>query len=282
MPSVLITGKGTGGSWQVRGEQLAVAMGAKALPRATRFNGADVLVCVKRVRDDTLDAIRTSRKPWIWDAVDAWPQQQGNAGNLWTRDEAVKWLRAEIERLKPNAIVFPTRAMLDDSGFEGPAIVLPHHAWPKYARPNPVREKVATIGYEGGAQYLGDWIGILESECVRRGWRFAVNGDLRECDIGVALRHQTGYPPMHWKSNCKLANLQALGLPAVCSPERGYIEFGAGVEFYVTSRVDLAKAFDTLADVDVRKHIAARMASAAPRIEQVAGEYSKWIARLNF
>jgi hypothetical protein len=189
----------------------------------------------------------------------------------------------EIARLKPDAIVFPTRAMQVDSGYTGPSLVLPHHAWPKY-QANVVRENVSAVGYEGGAHYLGAWRPVLERECARRGWRFVVNGDMTQCDIGIALRDAAGYPPRSWKSNCKLANLQALGIPAVVSPERGYEEFGSEggeyVAFFPGDPVDLVQAFDRLTDFETRKKIAAIMLRAAPRLADVAVEYAQWLDQL--
>lgn len=276
---ILITGKGgKTGSWHVRGEQLGRAIGATIAPKHTDFRGADLAIVVKRVQPETLDALRKRGTPWVYDIVDAWPQPQGNA---WRLEQAVAWLHGEIERLRPNAVVFSTSTMLMDSRFAGPALVLPHHAWPKYERTAP-RETVGVVAYEGAEAYLGAWRPALDAECERRGWRFVVNGDMQAADIGVALRHDKGYPARRWKSNCKLANLQALGIPAVCTIESAYLEFGSEAETLVDDPAELAGAFDLISDFAAREELGALMHAATPRLEVVAEEYGRWIRQLNF
>jgi hypothetical protein len=269
---ILVTGKGTSGSWRVRGEQLGAAIGARVKPRASDLRGFDAVVVVKRVSAETLAAIRSSGVRFIYDIVDAWPQPEGNS---WSEDRAITWLRGELKRLQPSTVVFTTSAMREDSGWEGPSLVLPHHAWPRYSR-NPERP-VEIVGYEGGARYLGAWRAHVERECRKRGWRFQVNGDMRRCDIGIALREDAGHPARRWKSNCKLANLQALGVPAVCSPECGYLEFGSGAELYAEDPADLAMALDICADAQHRKQAAAVMHQATPTLKRVAEQYRSWL-----
>ncbi len=74
---------------------------------------------------------------------------------------------------------------------------------------NPIREKVAKVGYEGAPLYLGQWREAIETECRRRGWQFVTNPrQLSDLDIVVSLRggKYDGYQPRAWKSNIKLAN----------------------------------------------------------------------------
>jgi len=275
---IAVTGKGTSGSWKVRGVQLGTAIEADVLPRHSDFSGHDLVVAIKRIPPELVEALKRSKKPWVWDIVDAWPQPVGNS---WSEIEAVMWLRAEIDRLKPAAIVFPNSQMLHDSLWSGPYLVLPHHAWPKY-HPVKTRQMVHTVGYEGGDRYLGYWHQIIEWECKKRGWYFSFNGNMEDCDIGIALRCEQGYPAQHWKSNCKLANLQALAIPAICSPEKSYKEFGSGAESFVLAPEDLAKALDGLSAYQDRVLIGASMSRAAPRLEAVAKDYRRWLEQLNF
>lgn len=277
--SVVVTGWGNSGSWEVRGRQLGSAMGARVewrVQHAELLTDADVVIYIKRVNNAALAAIRASGKPWVWDIVDAWP----NPGdNRWDKKLSLIWLQGELRRLRPNAIVVPTKMMLHDSGWEGKSLVLPHHAWPKY-KPYALREKVVNVGYEGMTAYLGKWNAMLQEECKLRGWNFSI-GDLSDSDIGIALRNDTSYANKFWKSNCKLANIQALGIPAVCSSEESYQEFGSGEESFVETRGQLVLAFDRLSDVKERSRIRSQMVAAAPRLESVAKEYSEWLA-LNF
>jgi hypothetical protein len=273
---ILVTGKGgKAGSWKIRGEQLGAAIGAEVMSFAemAEIKAADIVVVVKRTPGEVIRKIRWAGKPWVYDIVDAWPQPSGNE---WDRHTCQRWLRAHLADLGPTAVVFPTSRMLEDSGWLGPALVLPHHAWPKYEQ-QPVAEKIERIGYEGDPNYLGRWHRIVARECNRRGWTLVINGDLASCQIGLALRGAQGYPCGAWKANTKLANLQALGLPAVVSPEWSYREFGSGLEFPVISEADLIAAFDELEDFELRKRISQAGRVSAPRLADVAATFRRFL-----
>lgn len=261
---ILVTGNGKSGSWRIRGEQLGAAIGATVWPNACvpDIRRHDLTVCVKRVADGIL---ANPGRRWVWDIVDAWPQPHGNN---WSRDQAVSWLRDVIRRNRPYAMVFPTTQMQQDSGFDGPSLVLPHHAWPKYQRQH-VAEKVTAIGYEGAEHYLGRWRPILEAECNARGWEFIVNGDLTRCQIGIALRDCTGYAPYAWKSNVKLANFQALGIPAIVSPQVSYREFG-GRFLEVESKEHLSSCLSALAG-------GVGGGPLPPQLADAARTYKEWL-----
>lgn len=269
---ILVTGAGRSGSWQVRGEQLGRAIGAVVKPLADLADcrGADLVVIVKRPPAATLDAVRRSGMPWVWDVVDAWPQ--GHHPDMDER-QAKRWLRAQLEALQPTAVVWPTWRMQDDARWEGPQIALPHHGWPKYHR-REVSDTIRAVGYEGG-NYLGRWRQVLEQECALRGWQFVVNGDMQQVDVGVALRDGGGYPAAHWKSNCKLANLQHLGIPAICSPECGYMETQCGSELWASCAAELAAAFRELENDKRRRELAA--AARPIPLDQVAKTYRGWL-----
>lgn len=280
MPSVLITGTGkAGSSWTIRGEQLGQAIGATVIPMATaeQCRDADLIVVVKRTSDNILGPVLDSGRPWVWDVVDAWPQVPGRS---LTEADARAWLRGTLHRIRPSAIVWPTERMQADAGWDGPQMTLPHHAWPRYTQ-KPLRAAVEAVGYEGAEHYLGKWRGILQRLCSERGWRFVVNGDMQDADIGVALRDSGGYAAASWKSNCKLANLQALGIPAICSPECGYLETAAGGERWVRDEADLVMALDGLASLQARE--AARDAHRAHRIglTEIAARYAEWLSMLS-
>lgn len=275
---VLITGRGKGGSWQIRGVQLGEAIGAEVKSHADVSDcmGAKVVVGVKRIPDDLLKRIKAGGKPFVWDAIDAYPQP---VGNIWNRERCLDWLGQELLRLQPDAVVWPTQRAQADAGWTGPQMVLPHHAWPKY-QPVPTRQSVRTVGYEGGVAYVGRWQNAIKNECDLRGWAFVVNGDMQQADIGVALRDTAGYAPAHWKPGTKLANLQALGLPALCSREAGYQEIGSGSEYWIERREDLTAAFDELTPQPIRAGIAVRQQLAAPRLADVAKDYAAWLGTL--
>jgi hypothetical protein len=280
--SILVTGKGTSGSWVIRGQQLGAAVGATVIKNADQktMSQFDVVIAVKRVSDFMLADLASSGTPWIWDVVDAWPQPDGNA---WSRQRAVEWLRMEIRRLRPDGIIFPTTRMMEDADFVGPCMVLPHHANPKYVTmANIIREDVKTVGYEGAPHYLGKWRAAIDRECSVRGWHFIINGDLEECDIGVALRDVEGYPSPSWKSNVKLANLQALGIPAICSPEAGYVQFSSGTEQWVDDEKTLRSAFNVFSSYDYRLSVRQRMQDSIITIGRVREELLSWLALSKF
>lgn len=273
---IVVTGNGKAGSWRIRGEQLGAAMGIEVCPNAGKRDiaDADLVIVVKRTPDATIRHLRDLGKPWVFDCVDLWPQPYGND---WGRTDAIGWLRGTLDYLKPTGMVFPTRTMAFEAQFMGPQLYLPHHARPGL-EPQPVRQDVRAVVYEGQESYLGKWRGIVEFECAQRGWRFLVNpADIRDGDIGLALRDQTGWPATAWKSNVKLANMQAAGLPAVCSPERGYMETANGTESWVSSEADLTEAFDRLSSYEVRKKIQEEQIECAPRLETLAKVYAAWL-----
>lgn len=273
--NVLITGRGTSGSWRVRGEQLGAAIGAAVVPKALDVAGFDLAVVVKRSENDLLQRLRRADVPLIWDVVDAYPQP---AGNTWTRDQCMAWLRAEVQRIQPAGIVAATLAMARDcEEFGIPVLALPHHARPSLAR-NPIRDEVHVVGYEGAEHYLGRWRQVLESECARRGWRFVVNPpSLADLDIVVALRDVDGYAPRNWKSGVKAANAQGSGTPFIGCREAGYLETSCGCERWADTDKELVRAFDALTPQAERARVGGWMHAAAPLLSSVACTYAKWL-----
>jgi hypothetical protein len=274
---ILITGRGTGGSWQIRGVQLGQAIGATVEPQAKDVRGFDLIVLVKRCSPELVLRIRAARVPVVYDVVDAWPQP---LGNRWKRDECIAWLRQQVAYIRPAAIVAATRAMAEDCAeFGVPVLALPHHARPGQ-RVNPIRP-LRTVGYEGGVAYLGAWRQRLEVECNRRGLSFVLGpAELQELDIVVALREATGYAARQWKSNVKLANAQGSGTPVICNREAGYRETASGAEEWVDTAEELTASLDALAPTEVRHGRARHLLAAAPSIDAIATTYIEWLRKL--
>lgn len=272
---VLMTGRGSGGSWQVRGVQLGRAMGATVMPEARDGGTYDVVVLVKRNVRGLLDVPRRGGAPIVWDIVDAYPQPQGND---WERDECLAWLEQERLRVRPDAIVAATQAMARDcEQFGVPVLTLPHHARPGLRR-NPTRERVLTVGYEGAEHYIDKWRPVIEAECAQRGWRFVMQpAELADVDIVLALRDSTGYAPRFWKSGVKLANAQGSGTPIVCCREAGYLETHSGGEQWADTPQELAAAFDALTPHAARVEASRKLLAAAPTLERIADTYSSWL-----
>lgn len=278
MKRILVTGSGSSGSWRIRGEQLGAAIGADVVPRATAVQSYDLAILVKRPPLDLILRLQRLRVPIVWDVVDAWPQPQGND---WPERQCKAWLAERIGLIKPVAIVAATQAMAQDcAAFGVPVHWLPHHARPGLGV-NPIRELVTQVGYEGGAQYLGDWRPFLEHACAARGWVFHVEPNaITDLDIVVALRDQRGYAPRVWKSNVKLANAQGSGTPIICNLEAGYLETRSGGEVFADTRDDVLAALEALTPHAERAARARQLLAGARRLEDVAAEYLGWLREL--
>lgn len=275
--NILVSGSGASGSWVIRGEQLGRAIGATVIPKARDVAAFDLAVLVKRPSEELVARVHKAGIPLVWDVVDSWPQPQGND---WCEAEALGWLKAKFNEIRPTAIVAATRAMADDCAeFGVPVLCLPHHARPGLKRV-PIRP-MKVVGYEGGEPHLGTWAKWLHGECKRRGWRFVINPtSITECDVLVALREKTGYAPTNWKSNVKLANAQAAGIPIICAPEAGYIETASGAEWFCETRDQVRSALDALEPMTTRAAISSHMVTAEPRLSEVAKTYRAWLNTL--
>ncbi len=276
---ILVTGTGRCGSWEIRGKQLGEAMGANVIPNASQreCTQADMIILVKRTSLDTLGHIKRSGKPWVWDVVDAWPQRPGQE---LSKTFAMKWVAELLEYYNPTGVVWPTLKMANDVDWaNGPSTVLPHHYNPRY-RAEKMRDIPSVVAYEGCERYLGKWRSIIDQEAVRQGMQFIVNDVLERADVGVAVRDTLSYPDLNWKSNVKLANLHALGIPALCTRESGYVETQSGTEFWVRDANDIAHALETVRSVDTRKWI--RQSSLRQKIplKSIAATYARFLRAL--
>lgn len=262
---ILFTGRGTSGSWQIRGVQLGAALGADVQPMVSKTS-ADVVVAVKRIPDPLLAAIRGSYV--VWDVVDAWPQPRGND---WSAELCQAWLDSEFARIKPNAIIAATNKMADDCArFGVPVLWLPHHHRPGIEA-NPIREKIQTIGYEGAENYMAPWLPVIEADCRKIGAKFVINPrQLADLDVVLALRGSTGYAPRNWKSGVKLANAQGSGTPWIGCREIGYTETAAGGEKWADTDRELVKSIADLKDVDTRRNISAALRVGAFSVNDAA------------
>lgn len=270
--ATLVTGRGTSGSWQIRGVQLGKAMGADVIAQATHVHAYDKTILVKRGTPELIRRLRGHKV--IWDVVDAWPQPLGNA---WPRKECIRWLTEMIGTLQPAGIIAATHAMMDDvkSIYSGEVIWLPHHHRPGLQKATP-RPMVLTVGYEGGVKYLGRWLPILQRQCTAMGWNLVMNPSrYTDLDIVLAMRDTSGYAPRAWKSNVKLANAQAAGIPIICNREAGYLETaGHGVQWADTEE-ELIDAMQTLSSYEAR----CKSIGNAMTVDQCADALNLWLSR---
>lgn len=273
---ILVTGKGSSGSWAIRGKQLGQAIGADVRAMATDARGYDLAVVVKRTPPEVMQAIRKADIPWVLDVVDMYPQP---ACVGWTLKEGVSWVRKRIADLAPSAVIWPCKRMMDDCAMDLPQKVLYHHHRPEI-RENPIWEKVSRIGYEGDARYLEGWRPKIEQECDRRGWTFVINpNELRDIDIVLAVRGDkwNGELIPRWKSNVKLANAHGSGTPFVGQEEAGYLETASGVEYWANDPASLRRSLDWLVSQDTREVVRDRFLQKAYSLESAATDLKAFL-----
>jgi hypothetical protein len=281
MGDLLVTGRGTSGSWQIRGEQLGRAIGATVAANAIDVGGYRAAIIVKRPTPDILRRLHRLDVPVIWDIVDAWPQPVGNS---WGVARCKEWLVTQFEDIQPAALVAATQSMAEDCmrWFDVPVLALPHHARPAQPR-NPIRPTVRVVGYEGSAAHLGRWAAVAQAQCKRRDWQWVLNPSaLAVLDIVIAMRDDYGYAAREWKSNVKLANAQGSGTPCVMGQEAGYCETDNDAALWAETEDQLSQAFDTLTPQETRQQVSSRLQSATPTLDAVAATYKSWLYALKF
>lgn len=272
---ICITSSNGGGSWRMRGEQLGAAVGATVRPDAASacLRRHDIAIAVKRIDGELLQRLQTSGVPWVWDIVDAYPQD-----TQWRAFQARDWFRAEIQRLRPHAVIWPSQRMrmecgpiAAEIGIAGPYI--PHQPRPGIA-PQPLRDDITVIGYDGMPRYLESLHTMLEIVQEETRARLVYGPQaLREADVMLSLR---GAPwdghQMAWKPAVKLANAQAAGLPLIGEEAAFDLQeptrFGAIV---VREAWDIVGQIDLLRPSAVREAIRRNALAAVPTLEHCAG-----------
>lgn len=267
---VLVAGGGSG-SWAIRGHQLGAAIGATVLeqPGPEDIRAADVVVLVKRAGRRLAAAVHAAGRPLVWDAVDCWRQP---ADHGCSPAAARALLAAELEAVRPTVAIGATEAMAAALG--GPC--LPHHIRPDLV-PQPVREAIAVVAYEGNPAYLDAWRPLLEAACSARGWRFVVNPPtLAAADLVVALRGGPwdGWICREWKSGVKVSNAIGARRPIITQYTAAYRELrapGSAIETWD----HLEAAFEFWAPEAHRRAAAVECDTLAEPLSlaQVAGRY---------
>lgn len=220
---VLFIGSGNG-SWEIRGRQVARAIGARATVRPTEddLRWADVIILVKRAIDRWGHQAKSGGQPVIWDVLDFWNQPEDNGHSMRYMVAAVNVKR---EDYRVDAVIGATRAMADAIG----GVYIPHPVRPGL-RAQPVKDEVKVVAYEGTSKYLGTWASELSVHCADRGWQFRVNPpSISEADIIVAFRDEQWDGPVcrEWKSGVKCVNAIGAGRPILTQPSAGFREIAA-------------------------------------------------------
>ncbi|HEX8030278.1 MAG TPA: hypothetical protein VF491_17510 [Vicinamibacterales bacterium] len=268
--NILVAGLGKG-SWEMRGQQLGAAIGARvtSTPTAADWQWAQVAILVKRAAFHLAAPARQAGVPIIWDALDFWSQPREN----WMSAHAAhQLLGATIAEIRPALTICATEAMARacDGAY------LPHHSWAGL-EPQPAREQMGVVAYEGNPAYLGRWHDELSRACRSRGWSFVVNpADIRTVDLFVAFRdgQWDGYPCREWKSGVKVSNAIAAGRPIIGQTSAALREM-APPHTIVESPTELDAALDAwtphaarAAAVDV-----CRLKAPALRLSAIVAQY---------
>lgn len=268
--NLLIIGSGKG-SWEMRGQQLGAALGARvtSTPSEADRRWADVVVLVKRAGLQWCQWVRQAGKPLVWDALDCWSQP---AENRCHEAQARRLLMLQIATIQPTLTIGATEAMAEAAH----GVYLPHHSWAGLV-PTPARETVTTVAYQGNPQYLGAWHGALRRACADRGWTFTVNPvDVSGADILVAFRDGPwdGWMCRQWKSGVKAVNAIAAGRPLMTQPSAAVDELPV-IGSLIEAPSDLGDAFEEWADYAARDAVVRFCRGAAPSfaVDAVADQY---------
>lgn len=240
---------------------MAAALGGKAAPKAALAlcKATDVIVGVKRIDPQTLDNIKRSGKPWVWDLVDFYPQP---ACTKWRREEAIAWVHKVIQNVqpKPVAIVWPNQRMMEDCNKIALKLGIKNYVLYHHYRPGLIGSAVSPtlrlLGYEGSPNYIRPLIPKIQEACAKADVEFVVNPTrIDQCDAVLAMRcpETNGYVQRHWKSNVKLANAHAAGLPFIAQKESGYTETCCGHERWVVEPEQIVDALAEFSSMQKRE-----------------------------
>lgn len=286
---VCFTSRSSAGAWQIRGQQIAAMRSnwtAINQPTDKDLHQADLVCLVKKPDPRVIDRVRQMGKPLVFDIVDSWAQPDD--GLKYTDASKAHELFAPAwRRIGADGYIFPTRRMQEDLGaLVRDKITIYHHFWPQIQR-NPIRERVAVIGYEG-ADYLGEWRPRIEQACSDRGIRFVAN-PVNYTDLDIVILARGGahgnFLSRRYKSNVKLANAMGSGTPALVHFEEmsAHDTDTGDVLFFTDQPGSFERQLDRLVDDHaLRLHIHRKFLDAAPRfhISNIADQFEGFFLRI--
>lgn len=267
--NILMLGRGKG-SWQIRGQQLGAAIGARvtSAPSEADWHWAETVILVKRADPTWIQRAHALKLRVVWDAVDFWPQPLENRA---TETRARQLLRRQLDVIRPDLWIAATESMAREGG-----IYLPHHSRPGLVPTQP-RETMQVVGYDGNPLYLDAWGAAIKAVCKAHGWQFIVNPqDLSTVDLLVAFRGGPwdGWICREWKSGVKLVNAIAAGRPIITQDSAAWRELQPAGSIIETTAT-LGPAIDAWAEHRSRSIAFAGSRIWAPQLrrEAVADSY---------
>jgi len=285
-PRVCFLGDGVSGSWQMRAAQIAEthpaweAMATKDL-RASDVPRFDLFCIVKRFDAAKAEWLRSQGKAVVYDVVDPWKQPEDGEANP-TLNDVVGYFRRMLSPMAVDGVIFPNATMLADLGHFVPRPTHIYHHHRVYQEPIIVCRQATRVGYEGREDYLGPWAETAARVCERLGLEWVVNpNSLTSLDIGLAVRGGRNGTLMakRYKSNVKLANLFAAGLPAIAhADEASYRETDDGNVRFFMDEASLERAIVDLLPYERRLavHKAFLAHSRRFRVETIAEQYEAY------
>ncbi len=284
---VCFCGLNRGGSWQIRGVQVASARTnwkAIAEPSPRVWDDFDVFCYIKHPDRERMNALKAGGKTVVLDIVDGWRQPEDGLlhGDL---PSARRLFEEKWRGLPVSAWIYPDRTMWEDFRDVAPGEVLYHHFRPDLLS-RPARSKALTLAYEGDERFLGPWRGAIETLAKRFGLTFVINPpDLAEMDLGIAARggEHDSFLARRYKSNVKLANFIGAGVPCLVPSEAdAYRETAPeGVRFFSTE-AELEQGLGELMNAAERARIKAVFAKTrgAFALETLATEFERFFERV--
>ncbi len=286
---VCFTSRSSAGAWQIRGQQIAAMRSnwiAINKPSDKDIEQCDLVCIVKKPDPKTIERARKMGKPIVFDIVDSWAQPED--GLKYTDAGQARELFSRAWRaIHADGYIFPTRRMHEDLGtLVREKITIYHHYWPQIQK-NPVREHVCVIGYEG-ADYLGDWLPLIEQACAQRGIQFVANPrNYTDLDIVILARggEHGNFLARNYKSNVKLANAYGSGTPALVHfKEMSAHDTDCGdVLFFTDQAGSFERQLDTLINSHaLRKTIHENFLRAAPRfhIKNISNQFEGFFLKI--
>ncbi len=286
---VFFFGNRKSGAWKIRGKQIAATRknwgcGAKVIWLALKKY--DIFVAVKEIDPECVKKIRNSGKILVYDILDSWRQPADSlvvsdiAGA--TRLFAKKW-----EEVPANAYIFPNAQMKNDLGaLVSRSTVIYHHYYPKLTEKR-INKPVRKIGYQGREKFLAGWREPMEKIAHELGVEFVVNPrSLADLDVGIIARggEHNGFLEQRYKSNVKLANCMACGIPSlILSGGMSYHETWNAPESYFTTLEEFKNKLQNLINnQELRETLHSSLLAASDdyKIDVIAKKYENWLESL--
>lgn len=273
--NILFVGSGKG-SWQIRGVQMAAALGARATtqPTAADWSWADVVILVKHAIRQHGNAAAWSGARVIWDVLDFWEQPDENTLSV---SEMVTKVQKIREHYRVAHLIGATQTMAHEIG----GTYLPHHARPGL-KARPVRTEMTTVAYEGTRKYLGPWLHDLQAVCSDLHLSFDYRpADLSQADVVVSFRGGPWDGPIcrQWKSGVKYVNAMACGRPVITQSHAAFREMDVS-GLVIRDPSELVEAIKVYQDYDVRQNVWSACSKMAPHytLTRIAQRYQALIA----